>query len=247
MSTLEQLNRTIPTACHRRGSVCRRGFSHPRLQIPADQADDDALDGEFAGRIDEQGGDAGVVTAEDYDPMGLMPFDAETFQGRFSIDQAGADPPLDVFGLDSGAVVDEHDVAGFEGRLHAVKRKPQAEVIRRRFGLAVFDGGIDGGPAGIVPKRGNSRVSSGCGASCSAPPPMSTPCGRSRATARASIVLRRGLANPRSIADRYPWFMLAAPARATWDNPSSFRRRFIRAPTVSRALCATMDSLVPTL
>jgi hypothetical protein len=83
------------------------------------------------GAVDENGRDAGVIAAEDDDPPVAAPVDGNAFEGRLAVDQAGADSPLDEFGLHVGAVVDEHDVAGLERRLHAIKRESQTEMVRR--------------------------------------------------------------------------------------------------------------------
>lgn len=102
-----------------------------RLQIAADEADDDALDGEVGGFVDEGGGDAGVVAAEDDGSLAAPALDGDALEGRVAVDEAGADAALDVLGLDAGAVVDQDDIAGLEGRLHAVVGEPQAVVVGR--------------------------------------------------------------------------------------------------------------------
>lgn len=82
-----------------------------------------------------------------------MPFDGDAFERWLAVDEAGTDAALHVLGLDGGAVVDEDDVAGFEGRFHAVVGEAEAVEVGRplvakdgeHFELVLRLGGRAGG------------------------------------------------------------------------------------------------------
>lgn len=76
------------------------------LQVPVNQPHDDALDGEVAGVVYQDRGDAGIVASEDDRPPAVSPFDVDAFERRLAVDEAGADPTLHMLGFDVGAVVD---------------------------------------------------------------------------------------------------------------------------------------------
>lgn len=102
----------------------------PTLQFAADQADYGALDGEVVRRVQQKRGETGVVTAEHDESIAFSPLHADAFQRWLAVNQTGADPALDVFGIDAGAVMDQHNVTWFESRLHAVIRESEAKIVR---------------------------------------------------------------------------------------------------------------------
>ena len=71
------------------------------------------MDGEVVAVVDDQGRDFRVVTSKDDETHVVATFDGHTLEGWLVVDEASADSPLNMFGVDAGAVLDKHEITGF--------------------------------------------------------------------------------------------------------------------------------------
>lgn len=114
------------------------------------------------GVVNSHCGGGGVVSSED--DASILPggLDADPFEGGLAIDQAGADTPLHVFGIDVGAIVYQNNVTRLESGFHAVHAETKAiavgraKMMKHREEFAGFLC-LRGGPGGDRPEEGQLR------------------------------------------------------------------------------------------
>lgn len=98
-------------------------------QVSRDKLDDDALDGEFVGIVNDDGRRRGVVASEDDGALTGALFDADSFEGGVVVEEARADFALNEFRVDVRPVLDEDDVVWFECGFHAVEFEAKAVAV----------------------------------------------------------------------------------------------------------------------